>query len=369
MKTATHCSIIALVLTGFAVAGCSFHPASAGNTTLLGIYFGNQGWAMDQVRQMEHWQAKKNAVLNMFTNWCDRPDAVDNLFKQQLPNIWNNGNVPLITWEPYLCSPGETPEDVEVRAARGEYDAYFQTWSARLKAFLSGPDGRYNTRDDRRAYLRMGHEMNGDWYPWGAAVGGNSPSDFVTLWKRVKGIFDGKGLDATHLQWIWCVNHTDVGPFPLEQYYPGDTYVDWVAIDGFNWGTSQTWSNWQSAAEAYDPAVARLRALTTKPMAFTEFASSSSTTSGLGVAVKAQWITDVFNYVRTKDIRMVAWFNEDKETDWAVFGGRASDSSFDADGTTYQAYSAYKAAVSQARFVASDAKNARLVTDAQFAGR
>jgi Glycosyl hydrolase family 26 len=301
-------------------------------TTLLGVYYGNQGRQMDQVRDMESWQAKKYAVLNLYTNWCDTPTALDNLFDTQLSNIWDNHNVPMISWEPYLCSPGQTPADVEVRAAKGVYDPYFDRWTARLKRFLSGSDGVYPSGDDRRVYLRMGHEMNGDWYPWGAALGHNAPSDYVSMWKHVKGLFDGQGLDPTHVQWVWCVNHTDNGGFAAERFYPGDTYVDWVAIDGYNWGETQSWSDWTPPAAVYDTMITRLRAVTSKPLATPEYASTSSTVGGASVATKSQWITAVLQYARAKDVRLVAWFNEDKETDWAVFGGQRGDGSYTGDG-------------------------------------
>jgi mannan endo-1,4-beta-mannosidase len=38
--------------------------------------------------------------------------------------------------------------------------------------------------------------------------------------------------------------------------------------------------------------------------------------------------TDLFSYVLANDIRTVAWFNEDKEIDWAIFGSAAGDSSY-----------------------------------------
>jgi mannan endo-1,4-beta-mannosidase len=66
---------------------------------------------------MEAWQGKDNAVVNLFTDWCSRSKTLDNLFKQQLPKVWANGNVPVVSWEPYLCSPTATPNDVEARAA------------------------------------------------------------------------------------------------------------------------------------------------------------------------------------------------------------------------------------------------------------
>lgn len=342
-------------------------PASADTSSLLGIYYGNQGWEMGNVQALETWQGKKNAVVNLYTNWCNQTTEQDNLFNQQLLNIWNNQNVPLITWEPYLCS-SDTPDNIEVLIANGEYDAYISNWADRLKTFLSGPDGVYNTSDDRRAYIRLGHEMNSDWYPWGAAMGGNSPSDYVNMWKHVKAIFDSKGLDANHLQWVWSVNNTDEGGYSAESYYPGDAYVDWVAVDGYNWGTSQTWSSWQTPDQVFGPMIRRLRAMTTKPLAITELASSTSIDSGNSTEAKSQWTADAFKYALTQNVKMLVWFNEDKETDWATFGGTRGDGTF-TYGQPYITNSAYNTSVGASSFVSSSSSNPRLLTDAQFAGQ
>lgn len=337
--------------------------AGAANTLLLGVYYGNQGWNMEQVQALESWQGKRHAVVNLFTNWNSTSKMISNLFGQQLPNIWNNGNVPMVTWEP--ATGTTTPADIEVRIARGDYDSYITTWAGRMKTFLSGVDGVYGTADDRRVYLRFAHEMNGDWYPWGATAGNNRPTDYIAMWQRVKGRFDAQGIDATRLQWVWCVNHDDVGIATAEQFYPGDAYVSWVAIDGYNWGTSQSWSSWKGPAETYGNMLARVRALTTKPVAISEFASS---TAGNGVSGKSQWIGDTFAYAAGQGVRMVVWFNEDKETDWAVFGGTGGDTVFKYGRTSYKAYASYKTAVG-VYGVPSDPTHPRLLSDAQFAGQ
>ena len=340
---------------------------TASGATLLGVYYGNQGWKMEQVQALETRQGKPHAVVNMFTNWCSQTKIMNNLFGQQLVNIWNNKNVPMVTWEPFLCA--STPADIEVRAANGEYDAYLNSWATRMKTFLSGADGAFGTADDRRAYIRLGHEMNGDWYPWGAAMGNNSPADYARMWQRVIGIFRAKGIGATHVQWVWVANNEDVGGFAAEQFYPGDAFVDWVAIDGYNWGESQTWSNWATPEQVYGAMTNRLRALTAKPLALTETGSTTSTLSGTSVAAKAQWLTDFFNFLAARDVRLVAWFNEDKETDWMIFGGVNGDGSVKVGRTTYKTYSTYLSGVSAASIIGSSANNPRLLTDAQFAGQ
>ncbi len=352
-----------------AVAIACAAGAHAQGQALLGVYYGNQGWAMDQVRAMEAWQGKRNAVVNLFTDWCNRSKNIDNLFKQQLPAVWANGNVPVITWEPYLCAASSTPSDVVTRAARGDYDAYLNAWADRMVAFVSGPDGSLGTADDRRVYIRLAHEMNGNWYPWSASIGGNSAHAYVVMWQRVVGIFWARGLGSTNVQWIWAVNNQDAGAAHAEDYYPGDAYVNWIGIDGYNWGASQSWSSWSAPEHVFGPMAARLRGLTGRPLALTETASSSSMPGKVDVAAKSKWITDLFAYgTGTLGARMIVWFNEDKETDWAVFGGSNGDETYRSGRTSYKAYKSYRTAVQSPGLVSPGPTDPRLISDAAFSG-
>jgi mannan endo-1,4-beta-mannosidase len=335
---------------------------------LLGVYYGNQGWAMRDVRAMEGWQGKRHAVVELFTSWNGSRKTLDNLFGQQLPNVWNSGNVPLVTWEPFTGS--NTPGDVEVRIARGDHDGYVRTWATRLAAFLAGGDGRLGTGDDRRAYLRLAHEANGDWYPWGAAVGGNDPSDYVAMWRRVHGLVAAAGVGPSQLQWVWAVNHDDVGGHPAEAFWPGEPYADWVAVDGYNWGASQAWSTWRSPESTLAPMVARVRSLApARPVAVTETASTSAAADGAGLAAKRAWVAELYAWLPASGVRMVVWFDADKETDWAVFGGAGGDETVRSGRTTYRALGAYRTAVGSAAYVGSDPTDPRLLSDDRFAGR
>ena len=137
----------------------------------------------------------------------------------------------MVTWEPYTDG-GTSPPDIEVRIARGDVDAYVSAWASDLRTFLAGPDHVYGTGDDRRAYLRLAHEMNGNWYPWAAARGRDTPADYVAMWKWVHNLFKAEGIDAKRLQWVWAPNLSDVGGFRAEKFFPGKAYVDWMGIDG-----------------------------------------------------------------------------------------------------------------------------------------
>ncbi len=332
---------------------------------MLGAYSGNQGWMMSQITDLESWQGRKNAVINLFTTWENNNTLMNNLFGIQLPNIWKNDNVPLITWDPSIGT--STPTNITAQIASGKYDRYINRWGDQLKLWLSGPDGIYGNADDRRAYLRLAHEMNGNWYPWGTQSA-TSAQDFISMWRRVVGILRSKQLDFRHIQWTFCANATDVGGIPVESYFPGDAYVDWVAIDGYNWGYSATWSHWQTPMEIFDAMRLRLRGISQRPLSITEIGSTTLNATGTDINGKSLFLQQVFSHATQNGFNQLVWFNEDKEQDWAVFGGRLGDTSITLGTNTYLAYDAYKTSQAALQWVSPAADNPRILTDAEFAG-
>src|SRR5438477_654456 len=86
--------------------------------------------------------------------------------------------------------------------------------------------------------------------PGGAdeGCGGHDPARYIAAWRRIHDRFVAAG--ATNVVWVWAPNVTDVegGPETMA-YYPGDAYVDWTGVDGYNWGTSDPSFAWQSFKE------------------------------------------------------------------------------------------------------------------------
>ena len=99
----------------------------------------------------------------------------------------------------------------------------------------------------------------------------------------------------------------------MSEVYPGDEYVDWVGMNGYNWGTSVYWvscpcqSKWESFSQVFDRTYNQLVALTDKPIFIGEFASSEDGGN------KAKWISDALleqlpnKYPRVKAI---TWFSK-----------------------------------------------------------
>lgn len=352
-----------LACTFIFIAAATTHSASSsGSSALLGVTYGNQGWDLPQLQALESWAGRRNAVVMLFTTWDTSSKVQKNLFTMQLPAIWNNKNIPLISWQPF--SGGNTPSNIVHQIAGGAYDGYLQQWVTGLRGFLSGPDNVLHTADDRRAYIRLAHEMNGNWYPWGQVT----PGDYIAMWIRARAAFASQGLDANVVQWVWSVNNVDSGPWLAEYYYPGDAWVDWIAVDGYNWGESKAWSDWQTPDQVLGPMVSRLRAVTTKPLALTETGSTSISATGTNVALKNTWVSQLYAWALGADIKMICWFNMNTDSDFTIFGGRTGNTSTKVGRTTYKAYSAYREAVSSGSLVPSTPSNPRLLTDAQFRG-
>ncbi len=160
--------------------------------------------------------------------------------------------------------------------------------------------------------LRYGHEMNGDWYPWADRVNGNSRGDYVRAWRHVHGVLTAAG--ATNVTWVWSPNVPDPSSQPLVEAYPGERYVDAVALDGYNWGTTQPWSAWLTPSELFGEGLALLRMLA--PGKEIIVAETASAEQG---GWKAAWNEDLIAYlVRQPAVTGVVWFHLDKEVDWRI---------------------------------------------------
>ena len=141
---------------------------------------------------------------------------------------------------------------------------------------------------------------------------GNTPSDYVAAWRHVHDIFTQVG--ATNVRWVWSPNIIFPTSTPYASIYPGDGYVDWVALDGYNSGTVGS-GPWRNLATLFEPSYVQLAALTAKPMMIAEVASSE-----IG-GNKAAWIVDAFTHDLPQQlprIRAVIWFDDDKEQSWSV---------------------------------------------------
>jgi parallel beta-helix repeat protein len=71
-----------------------------------------------------------------------------------------------------------------------------------------------------------------------------SGRDYVAGWRHVRDLFTALGVRAS---WVWAPNADAFAGARggVDQYYPGDDQVDWIAADGYNWNTCDGHSGWQ----------------------------------------------------------------------------------------------------------------------------
>ncbi len=236
--------------------------------------------------------AKKKVSLYLF---YANLSASSHFPTDQAQAIAARGVTPVVTAEPWELSMADV--------ASGAYDATLRTWAAEAKAF------------GKPLWFRFAHEMNGDWYPWA------DPANYVAAYRHVHDVFASAGV--TNVKWVWSPNVVYPGSTPLADVFPGDGYVDWIGIDGYNFGTSQSWSTWQSPTGVFDTTLKAVRALSSDPIAITETGSAESGGS------KARWITDFFALLKANpDVKAFLWFNLNKETDWRIQSSPAAQTAF-----------------------------------------
>jgi hypothetical protein len=267
--------LLALAVTGLAVA-----PGSAlGHRVALGAYIPEVGWHPSRIDRYSRQVGHSPVIVSDYSQW-DSP-AFD---RRQLRAVWRSGAVPMITWEPLSYHGRSYP----LRAiAHGRYDDYLRR-SARTAQAWGHP-----------ILLRFAHEMNGNWYPWGLGVNGNAAHTYKSAWRHVVRIFRHEG--ASNVKWVWCPNVNQAGRVPFTDLYPGDAWVDWVGLDGFNWGYA---GSYYSFSQIFGHSYQTLAKLSRRPMIIAE--------TGAGEPNKAGWISQTLGeqLPRFGRIRALVWFNQ-----------------------------------------------------------
>ena len=289
----------------------------------VGVYF-NEGnrycpeaeQAFTDLRQQTGRLAK---VYMNFQSWAEPW----NQFSTRLgDNSLKHGGGFMVVWMPAAGEdrPCHSNPDWSCKAiAAGRHDSYITRYAADVK------------RWGKPVMLRLAHEMNGSWYSYGTAMdapgrrhNGNTPEDYVAMWRHVWHIFRQAG--ATNAYWVWSPNILFVNANNSEAQqradyaalYPGDRYVDWIGLDGYCDGVK---GRWKGFAELFDSSYRTITAVSGKPLMIAEFGCSEAG-APKGTS-KADWIARTYLVEIPKlypRIKLVNWFDRDKtkqgETDW-----------------------------------------------------
>ena len=159
------------------------------------------------------------------------------------------GVLPLIQLNPYNISLSAI--------AAGDYDSYLKRYAAAIH--LLGT----------RIALSFAPEANGTWYSWGCHH--TASEVYVAAWRHMHDVMSRAG---THnIIWVWDANHIFPGACPLAERWPGNQYVDWIAVDGY----------WRQPGDSFAttlaPTIAKALELAVKPVLIGETGAHGSEAS------------------------------------------------------------------------------------------
>ena len=267
-----------------------------------GVYFGayvkpSTGYSksdvMGAIERRESYFGRKLDIDNQFYNWTDAWPA-------NWRTAWDlqNGRIPMISW-------GRTYSK-EITA--GKYDAMIATRADQVKAL------------GKTIFIRWA------WEPmvtrWSKYAG--TPSQYIAAWKHIHDIFAAHG--ATNARWIWCPTAESFRQGTAGTWYPGASYVDWIATDGYNWypGKQVPSDTWRSFAQIFQ-AFYNWGASRGKPLMAAEYGCQEDTPGR-----KAQWVAGAAGALKKQFplIKAVVYFDTSNRFDWH----------FDTSASAYQAF-------------------------------
>src|ERR1700677_2275695 len=145
----------------------------------------------------------------------------------------------------------------------GKFDADLNKWAAGAKKF-GAP-----------MLVEWGTECNGQWFAWNGKWNGKAagPAKFVASWRHILKLMRDAGF--SNITCVWHVDSSDVPEVAwnhFENYFPGDDYVDWMAVSAYGPLTPGDKEQPGRIRDLLDDAYPRLAAVSpNKPIILAEF--------------------------------------------------------------------------------------------------
>ena len=264
-----------------------------------GAYTGGVLQNMNTVVQFESSVQKSMSIVMTYQQWNQ---TVLSLFQPSWMNtVRQHGSIPMVSWEPWAGVNGCSPTYDLQNIINGKFDSYITQWAQSAKAW------------GNPFFLRFSPEMNGNWYPWSEQCPENKPGQYVQAWQHVHDLFNKVGAD--NITWVWSPNVVYPGSTSLKELYPGNNYVDWVGVDGFN-GTTLYSHQWESFTGLFQSTYDAIQGMSThKPMMVSETATSGN------ASIKSAWIANALSQalpVVFPAIKALVYYNVNTQVHWSI---------------------------------------------------
>jgi beta-mannanase len=250
-------------------------------------------------------EGKKLGVVHFFQPFSVEGGASQYHYPsvERINKVIKDGYIPMITLEDHFVNTNPNVKQPNLYSlVEGHFDSFFGYWAHHIKQ-VNGI-----------VMLRILHEFNGDWYPWCTVKNNNDPALVAKAYRYIHNIFEENNV--TNVRFIWCPNSLSI---PQEDWnyimdaYPGDEYVDLVALDVYNGaGKASLWRSFRK--EAIENYFVLTQKLPHKPLLICEVASRERASGEQGQE-KSEWIRQMSVALKTdmSKVKLLAWFDE-KET-------------------------------------------------------
>ncbi|MBU1043608.1 MAG: hypothetical protein KJ915_04320 [Candidatus Omnitrophica bacterium] len=280
----------------------------------IGAFVGNPNHRppnAEEIRKYEHLTGRHLNSILFFWDWADGAFPMSDLHQVRYHDGYDTQISLHITWEPWERAGVDDKSYSLSSIIKGKHDKYIQQFASDCRDW------------NGIIRLRFAHEMihfnnpnTSGWYPWQ-----DKPFEYVQAWRHIHTIF--KQEKADNVEFVWApMNYPDwMDVVPL--YYPGKEYVDWLAIDGYNWGEDGKpgWPYDQNFNDLFYPMyhtfIDHPEVFGNKKIMISEIATPKDNRFG---GNKSIWIIDMFKCLKNQYSKIQAfyWFNAKKEKDWRV---------------------------------------------------
>jgi hypothetical protein len=282
-------------------------------------------WDMNAISQFEALGGKQLSLVNFFAPFANCSSSPCSFYKfptGPMESIRTHGAIPVFSWSSQSIPSSSSEPDFQLAdVVSGRYDSYIREFAEDAHDW------------GHPFFLRFNWEMNGNWFPWSESINGNQPGEYVAAWRHVHDIFTSVG--ATNATWVWCPN-IDPGAKlqAVDSLYPGNEYVDWTGLDGYNWGPKK--GGWTSFDRLYRSSYDAITETVApgKPLMIAEVGSTETGGS------KANWVSEALTAIPTEYpmVRGLLWFDKfDDGMDWPIETSSSATEAF-ANGIENSAY-------------------------------
>jgi hypothetical protein len=312
---------------GVASAGTSSCGTSANLVPTCGILWGAH--ASSGAAALEQAIGRNLAIVHDYTQWSSTfPTASEESEAAQ-------GSILFIDWTARDYTTN-APAATWSQIASGAEDDQINSEASALKAFGQPLMLTFQAEPEQRANSVYG-----------------TYSDYVGAWRHIHDVFAADGVK--NVVWVWDVEG-DTADHNYSEWYPGDSYVDWIMWDPYNWyGCNGGTATWRSFSQIVSPMYSWLTHNSgtagngdylSKPWGLGEFGSVEGPSS----TSKEQWFEDAITSAQQDfpQLKALVYFDSTDTTNhrscpWVVNSSAESLAGYTAAGASSYASAMYSA--------------------------